>query len=264
VSSLVADPAWAAQVRDEGLLVHAGADSVFLLADLAAAVADELAGLFGGADPAAVDVDALSMDARLLLPQLRGIGALRLSGVAPPELAVGLQFVPGAPAGVTDGGVAGELARQLGAELAPVPAAGVVVVVRTGGQLSDLLPVAHEHAAARRPHLLCDLTGRHTVVLGPLVVPGLTACLSCLVGRLAVRWGDQPAPPRPAAAGEPVLVAALLARVLRTMRGGRYELAERTVALDLDDLSTTVEAVLPASECPVCPQVDPVGIALPW
>lgn len=156
-----------------------------------------------------------------------------------------------------------ELAR-LGAALVDPEDADLVVVVRTGAPLRALLPVAERFAAGRQPHLLCDLANHATIVLGPLVVPGLTACLSCLVGRLAARWGDPDPPPRPAAVGEPALVAALLWRALRTVGGGGYELVERTVALDLRDLSTTAEAVLPASECPVCPRVDPIGVRLPW
>lgn len=44
--SLVADPAWHAQIRDEGLVVYAGADLAYLIPDLPRAVAVALAGLF--------------------------------------------------------------------------------------------------------------------------------------------------------------------------------------------------------------------------
>jgi hypothetical protein len=258
MTGLVADPSWRAEVREEGLLVHGGADAVYLLPDLAAPVAAELVALFNP-ESSTVDVERLSPDARLLLPQLRGVGALRVAGLAGPTARVAVRQVAGGADAVL-----AELHRQRACELVEQERADLEIVVRTDAPLRDLLPLAHEYAEARRPHLLCDLATRHTVVLGPLVVPGLTACLSCLVGRLASRWGDPTPPERPAALDEPALVAALLGRVLRTMTTGRYELVERTVALNLDDLSTSTEAVLPAGECPVCPRVDPIGVRLPW
>ncbi|HEY0636997.1 MAG TPA: hypothetical protein VGD67_05065 [Pseudonocardiaceae bacterium] len=248
---LAPDPAWRAEPSPGGLLLIGGADAVYLLPDVGGTVAAELVAVFAGTRPPS----ALGAEAGLLVPQLRGIGALRVETTAP-LVTVGLRVV-GAPAPA----LAAELARLLGPAFVAGDRADLVVVLRTTGLLRDLIDLAGELPG---PHLLCDVANRRTVVLGPLVVPGLSACLGCLAGRVGRRWGDPEPPAVPAALEETPLVAALVHSAVRGVAAGRLSLLERTTSLDLHDLTGTAEDVLPAAGCPHCPSASPIGIRLPW
>jgi hypothetical protein len=144
--SLVADPAWHAQVRDEGLVVYAGADLAYLIPDLPRAVAVALAGLF---EPVLRGVARTVDESRLGEPvsrhvaQLRTLGALRPAGLPsdePKPMGVGTRFVGQAPAGLVE-----RLPHNDDPDL--------LLVVRTTGTLVDLIEVARETTV---PHLLLD------------------------------------------------------------------------------------------------------------
>lgn len=161
--------------------------------------------------------------------------------------------------------VADALSRLL--DPVPVEQADLLVVVRTTAGLATLSTRAGEWIADGRPHLLVELTGLRTVSWGPLVVPGHTACLGCLAGRVADRWGDLAPPPTPgstAPAGAAVAAGAL-AHQLDRIRAGHLDLIDRTVSLDLDTLRGTESTVLREVDCPWCAPVLPDGrIDLPW
>ncbi|WP_158843072.1 hypothetical protein [Saccharothrix deserti] len=83
MTALVPDPAWRAQVQDEGLVVHAGADLAYLLSDVPSAEAQVSVGLFepvrrGSARP--LDPERLSAPVPAHLPQLRSLGAAAPGG----------------------------------------------------------------------------------------------------------------------------------------------------------------------------------------
>jgi hypothetical protein len=251
--SLVADPAWHAQVRDEGLVVYAGADLAYLVPDLPRATAVALAGLF---EPVlrgvarTVDENRVGDPVRRHLAQLRNLGALRPAGVpadpATPR-GIGTRIVGAAPAGLVE-----RLPHDENPDL--------LLVVRTTGTLLDLVEVARE---TRVPHLLLDLAYHHTVALGPFVVPGAGACLACLAVRAGRRWGDPPPPPQPRAQSYEFPIS-LARQAVENIRGGSLALLDAVVAVDLDEFTTTRESVLPAADCEICPKVEFGRVTLPW
>jgi bacteriocin biosynthesis cyclodehydratase domain-containing protein len=251
--SLVADPAWHAQLRDEGLVVYAGADLAYLIPDLPRAVAVALAGLF---EPVlrgvarTVDESRLGEPARRHVAQLRTLGALRPAGSPVREqqpMGIGTRFVGEAPAGLVE-----RLPHNDDPDL--------LLVVRTTGTLVDLVEVARETTV---PHLLLDLAYHHTAAIGPFVVPGAGACLACLAVRTGRRWGDPPPPPRPGAMSFDFPISLAL-QAVQNIRNGSLALLDAVVTVNLDEFTTTRESVLPAADCEICPKVEVGRVTLPW
>lgn len=239
MSALAPDPAWRALRQPGGLVLHAGADLSYLLPDVpdaeARAVVDVLA---GRADP-----DRLGPAMRL---QLRSLGALRPADLPtrrPP--AVGVRVVGAEPA-------------RLRGHFPGHPEPDLVLVVRTTGTLADLADL-REH----RPHLLLDLAHHHTAALGPLVVPGASACLGCLTVRARRRWSDPEPPPTPAATTAD-LPFHWARHAIDRLVGGSLALLDRVVTLNLDEFTTTAEDVLPSADCETCPRFDTGRVDLPW
>ncbi len=254
--SLVADPAWHAQVRDEGLVVYAGADLAYLIPDLPRAVAVALAGLF---EPVlrgvarTVDESRLGEPVRRHVAQLRTLGALRPAGLPAEDakpMGVGTRVVGEAPAGLV------ERLPMLPHNENP----DFLLVVRTTGTLTDLIEVAR---TAEVPHLLLDLAYHHTAAIGPFVVPGAGACLACLAVRAGRRWGDPPPPPRPGALTYDFPIS-LAMQAIQNIRNGSLTLLDTVVTVNLDDFTTTRESVLPAAGCEICPKVEFGRVSLPW
>lgn len=251
--SLIADPAWQAQIRDEGLVVYAGADLAYLIPDLPGAVAVALAGLF---EPVlrgvarTVDESRLGEPVRRHVAQLRTLGALRPAGLPTDDrepLGIGTRFVGEAPAG---------LVERLPHDDDP----DLLLVVRTTGTLIDLVEVARETEV---PHLLLDLAYHHTAAIGPFVVPGAGACLACLAVRAGRRWGDPPPPPHPAALTFDFPISLAL-QAVQNIRNGSLALLDAVVTVNLDEFTTTRESVLPAAGCEICPKVEFGRVTLPW
>ena len=251
--SLVADPAWHAQVRDEGLVVYAGADLAYLIPDLPRAVAVALAGLF---EPVlrgvarTVDESRLGEPVRRHVAQLRTLGALRPAGLPNDEArptGVGTRFVGEAPAGLVE-------------RLPHHDEPDLLLVVRTTGTLVDLVEVARETTV---PHLLLDLAYHHTAAIGPFVVPGAGACLACLAVRAGRRWGDPPPPPRPGAVSHDFPLSLAL-QAIKNIRNGSLALLDAVVTVNLDEFTTTRESVLPAAGCEICPAPHVGRVSLPW
>ncbi|SDG32296.1 bacteriocin biosynthesis cyclodehydratase domain-containing protein [Lentzea fradiae] len=251
--SLVADPAWRAQLRDEGLVVYAGADLAYLMPDLPGTVAVALAGLF---EPVltgvvrTVDESRLGEPVRRHVAQLRTLGALRPAGLPSGDgvpMKVGTLVVGEAPAGPVE---------RLPHDEEP----DLLLVVRTTGTLLDLVEVAR---STEVPHLLLDLAYHHTAAIGPFVVPGSGACLACLAVRAGRRWGDPPPPPRPAVLRHEFPISLAL-QAVQNIRAGSLALLDTVVTVNLDEFTTTRESVLPAAGCEICPTVEVGRVTLPW
>jgi hypothetical protein len=238
---LAGSPGWAVASELGHLVVTAGADAVWLLEDVPGDVAQFVARFWSDAPP--LDVPD---PAKPVVAQLTGLGALRpaqAGSATPPGNAFRLVFA-GDPI-------------DLGLAADPADPKGLTVVVRTNASLLDAADAA---ADLTTPHVLVDLAYQHTVVLGPYVFPGDTACLACLAGRVGTRWGDPAPPTRPGAMDDARLAGMLLARAVRGTT-----LVNATVSIDLDDLSTQREPLWPAPGCPACrPWRTDGAIALPW
>ena len=259
MTALIADDGWRVAARPEGLVVTAGADLVYLLPDVPEPDARAVAAVFD--EPSAFEPDALPAPARALLPTLQGLGALRPAALPTParprELTVAVHLVGTDPGGLLD---------ALAGELSPADpiAADLRLVVRTTGSLRDLIDLAARLAAEDAVHLLLDLGYHHTAAIGPLVVPGAGACLGCLAVRAANRWGDPPAPARPAATIDSRWPAALAGHAVRRIGAGSLALLQRTVAHHLDELTGTAEDVLPSADCALCATATTGRLQLPW
>ncbi|QWF77053.1 hypothetical protein [Amycolatopsis sp. CA-230715] len=253
MTTFVTDPAWRAQPRDEGVVVYAGADQTYLIPDLTRHQVDGVTRLF---EQDAIDPAEIAEDVRPLLPRLRSLGALRPavlpSRETPRRLRVGVRATGPLPTALT---------VALYEAFPPVASPELDLVVRTAGTLRDLASLAAE---LTRPHLLLDLAYHHTISLGPLVVPGATACLACLAVRSGRRWGDPPPPERPSATDCANLAVALAEHALRRLWDGSLALTDRVVSHHLDELTTTSEHVLPSAACPVCPGFEVGKTVLPW
>lgn len=259
MTALVGNPQWRLLDADGALVVTAGGDQVFLVDDLPGAVADELAACWSDQPPT---LEQLSPNARRAFEELRAIGAIMPGGVpAGPELSVGIRWVGSGVPGFADV-VKAELDTRL---LASDPQ--LVLVVRTTGTLRDLIALADDAELQQRPHLLVDLAAHHTIALGPLVIPGFTACLGCFAGRVSRRWGDPEPAPRPGATSPAAALAAAglaLAQVER-VASRRFDLADHTMSLDLHTFEARHSAVLRWSGCPSCAHATTTGrVPLPW
>jgi bacteriocin biosynthesis cyclodehydratase domain-containing protein len=131
----------------------------------------------------------------------------------------------------------------------------LVVYVRTTATLGETARLAA--AGPPGPHLLVDAAYHHTLSLGPLVVPGDTSCLSCLVLRVWPSWGDDPPPSQPAATRRPGLLSAVVAAEIDKVAAGDTGLVNRTVAVNLITWRTTEGTLLKAPWCPECSPTDP-------
>jgi hypothetical protein len=257
MTALAVDPGWRAFAVDGGVELTAGADLAYLLPDLPAADAAFLVTLFGptGDEPNERLVpDRVPDSVRQLIPRLRALGALRPTGLPNhPDLAVCLVVLGAEPPALR--------ATLTNAMSIVDTEADLVLVVRTTSTWQDV-----SAAAARfdRPHLFLDLAYHHCVSIGPLVVPGASACLGCLALRVTRRWGDRPPPDVPRGLADPALPAAIAAHFIRRIGTGSLTLLERVVTCDLDDLTTTAEHVLPSAGCPICPQETVGRVDLPW
>jgi hypothetical protein len=240
----VIDPAWSITREGGTLRVRAGADHLFALEDVGEDVAAALLTrpLFRPAIGAGADI----------FDQLVTLGALRpeISPAGDP-LETSLVWAGDPVAGVADG-VGPQLAS---ARLSERRSVALVVYIRTTATLSATAELAA--AGPPVPHLLVDAAYHHTVSLGPLVVPGDTSCLSCLVMRVSTAWGDEPPPPRPAASSSGRRLAAVVAAELDKVAGGDTGLVNRTVALNLTTWRTTEGTLLKAPWCPACGPVEP-------
>ncbi|MFP5319142.1 MAG: hypothetical protein ACLGI2_12735 [Acidimicrobiia bacterium] len=245
MGGLSPDPGWTLDRRDGALLLSAGADLRYSVPDVPPAVAEEVLAAWRAA---CLDRSRLSAGAVEVLDQLATAGALRLSSGSA-ALPLATIFV-GTP---VDG---------LGPAGGDPDAAGAVVLVRTTGTWADVVQRA---AAVGVPHLVVDGAYHHTLSLGPLVVPGQTACAGCLAGRITARWGDERPPAAPAAAHAPV-AAAIVAHEAARLAAGTSRLVNRTVAVDLDTWRTVEQALLrlPWCRCSAGAAARTGPMELPW
>lgn len=258
MTDLVVDPSWRMQLHPQGVVVYAGADLSFLIPDVSTSDAAVLADLFEpttDGEPYRLAPNALPAGVRRLLPQLRSVGAVRIQGIVRADPQLGIRIV-----GEPDKQFQDFLAERL--LLTDEPE--LLLVLRTSGNLRDLMAVARDLAERRTPYLFVDAAYHHSLGLGPFVVPGATACVGCLAGRVGQRWGDPIPPARPGALADPALPAALIEHAVTRIGRGSLALLDRVVTYHLDELTTNSEDVLPSADCPACPSRTVGRITLPW
>lgn len=243
---LVWSPQWCTESGSPTeLVLSAGADRRAAIDGLAPAHLELVAGWSAGWP---VEVPA---GVGPLIDRLVEIGALRPETAAVP--AIGL---------VGTDPIASELAGLVtAARLVPVTDAEVVLMVRTGaGWPTDGPPLA-----ADQLQLGIDLAFHHTVVIGPLVVPGASACLACLDARVDGFWDRAGVPAAPGVQRWLPAIAALVDVQLDLIGQGRSPLVNATATWDLERAAASVEHLYRMTGCPSCqPTPVPPRVSLQW
>ena len=162
-------PSWRLERLDDSVRCIGGPDELHVLTELSADTFAAIEAWIDG-DP----IDFTTPELKQVRDFLRTIGALDVTSVD----ATPVQWrTVGAPA-------AADRVAQAFAALPVSAVPELTVVVRTAGSLAQLVQQA---ACFTDPHLLLDLTGHHTVSLGPFVSPGLTSRLHNVSATCAVR-----------------------------------------------------------------------------
>jgi bacteriocin biosynthesis cyclodehydratase domain-containing protein len=153
------------------------------------------------------------------------------------------------------------------------PQRSIVAVVASDEQPAQRLRAANVAALdGRIPWLPVGAYDGAVLHVGPLFVPGQTACAECLLRRLAanVAYADQfadivdaPAAPTPAALRAWAYSIATLV-LLRWIANRDAQLPSRLLTLQPDDMTIRQAAVLRIPRCPACAAPDFVTAAAPW
>ena len=128
------------------------------------------------------------------------------------------------------------------------------VVIRSGGSYEDLL--ASTQRLAKIPHLYIDASFHHTISIGPVVVPGMSACLQCLTTRLADRWAEISPPPVPNVSQKPELLAALALDEILKWQQGSSILVGKVRQIDTRTWHTATDTLLKTTPCKRCSESD--------
>lgn len=251
-TTVVLDPSWRLEAHESAVFVLGGADSTFVLpvdsSEIAQRICSALEGPVRVGDPAGPEDE--------LFDELLTAGVLRRVARTP-LAASDARTVNVEAFGPYDSTVAEELRRAIAGVLNGAVAAWpagdeMTVVVRTGGSLLELCEKLSAQSRAR-PHLFVDLAQHHTVSIGPLVVPGDTACLACFAGRVAISWGDATAPVHPGIVRRHLVAAtALAASEVRSIADGDLTLAGASFWFDFEERSSGTERVFKLPWCPYC------------
>jgi bacteriocin biosynthesis cyclodehydratase domain-containing protein len=239
------DAGWRASAGGPGtLLLGAGADRQLAVDGLHADTVEWAIGL--GETPASIA--ATTDQQRQLLDRLVDVGAVVPSL---PIAAVALVHHPDTAR------LARDLADRLTAHaVAIADDAPLAVVLRTGDEWPPAPPVHH---------LGVDLTLHHTVLIGPLVLPGASACLRCLQARTDHLWPRAPAPPAPRITRFLGAVADLVAIQVELAVAGCSPLVNATIAWDLERGESERQRVHKLTGCSACGAPPAVGrVHLPW
>jgi bacteriocin biosynthesis cyclodehydratase domain-containing protein len=261
---VVGAPGWRLAEQDGYLVAVAGADEIWVIDDVPGTIVEELAACWTGRPPSP---DQLSAPARHAVEQLRTIGVFGAVNTIPVRPRLAIRWA-GSPLPTMINTIT-SLCRELDwpEPITESDPADLVIMIRTSATLAETAELSGRLTASGRIQLLCDLASARTIALGPLVVPGHTACIGCLTGRVASRWGDPQPPDRPRAT-EPAAAgtaAGLLMHHIRRATEGSFDLVDATVALDLDSLVSRRSPCLRSAQCAHCShRVDDGRVELPW
>lgn len=232
-TALALQPSWRLERRADTIRCVGGPDELHVLSDLAAESLSSIedwisAGLVTAGSDELIDVrDFLVSIGAIGSPPTAGT-ALVWHNVGPTDLAARLRDAVDASVQLPD---------------------SLTVVVRSGGSLAELI----DHAARLGGRqLLLDLTGHHTVSIGPFVTPGFTSCIGCYGTRLKNRWGDEPGPAEPGSQRWTAIAAELLAIHLDRITVRSSPLVNATINWDLHTGATSRDQLLRAPDCPTC------------
>lgn len=243
------NPAWIIYVHDGQLFVSAGADRVYLVDELNV---EQVTRFHHGY--LQNNWESLQQEPvyQAVIEKLVTLGVLYYAGSAQRLLRVALQWA-GEPSQALTEWLDTLFKRRGDIEIASASssAADLVLIIRTNGTLQDVATLSSEEI---RPHLLLDLAYHSALVVGPFVVPGQTACLGCLAGRLTHLWGDSQPPAQPAMNTRIELAAAVITEHLESFRtrGTINALVGNSWALDTATWESRFHPVFRLPWCPIC------------
>lgn len=229
------NPRWAVERRSQtSVQLTAGTDRVVVIDGMLASDLDVL-------DRQPVDVETDCSPE--LVAHLLEMGVLTVAIAAEPSVPLYLDMV-GGPA------VSAVLAALGDASRYPIAAGdddAFLVVVRRG-PVDQTVPTID----ASRPRLIVDIGAQHTAVFGPFVVPGRSACETCLDRLHARRWSTVAQPEVSGVTDHLTLLAALLDRHVELIAAGKSPLINATIATDVDTMTSRRESLLMSPGCPTC------------
>lgn len=252
---------WTILYEQSLLVLTAGADKLFAIEDLPEETAQKIIELWKQDD---IRIRDQAPDVRAVLEQLVTANILANKTTKKQTHAVAYHFL-----GDTDAQLSKQIENELGIQHKTVKHANadLLLIIRTNSKLLELTDSPF-YAQIAKPHLFIDLGFEHSISLGPLVIPGQSACVSCFIGRLTPYWGDAEPPHKPAIQQSTALIASLVSlEVKKILNTHSRELVNHSVAYDFDNYSVKKSSIYKLPRCPVCSTttIDNSGaIALPW
>lgn len=235
-------PAWFVE-NSSTLVLSAGSDRRLALPGLSEALRSTLTAW--STSTSAFAVNQLATDERLLLDRLVDVGAV----------------VPANDTRTVF--VAGDGADWLSALL---PGNGISVV--TSAECDSTVLMRGRNGwpdLPSGPHLGVDCMTHHTLVLGPFVLPGLSACTACLDVRTARRWTNVDPSPAPMMSRWHNVIAELVTIQLDLAVRNSSQLVNATIAWDLERGTVDRQTLLKSPGCSYCESgVSSGRISLPW
>lgn len=260
-------PQWELSLENQQLILHAGADEIYLIEDLNSKQAEkffhkykknELQDLQNSQDPQIVKV----------FHQLEKAGAIFQSIAQKPSISFSIRWC-GKPNSKIETLLKTFTHQEEGLEFKEASAdIDLLLIIKQSGNFKDDLMKSYTQITV--PHLFIDISLHHTISLGPLVFPSKTACLYCYAGRIIQHWGDLSAPSQAKVQEQSELICSLIKTQLSIFqeRGSCPELIEATIAFDTERLTTQKDAIYRLPWCEVCyPKKENFGrgsFELPW
>lgn len=248
-ATLCKDPAWVTYVHNGYLFVSAGADRVYLIDELNS---EQVSRFYIGYQQNAWHSLTQEPACHAVIEKLVTLGALYYARPVRQALRVAVQWA-GEPSQIFIEWFDLLCKRRADIEIVASTLLDVdlVLVIRTNDTLQNASAGTSNEV---RPHLLIDLAYHSTLVVGPFVVPGQTACLGCITGRLIHLWGDMQPPEQPAMNTHIELAVAVIMEhieIFRT-RGTMNALVGNTWALDITTWESRFHPVFRLPWCPIC------------
>lgn len=236
-------------MQSEQLFISAGADRVYLIDELNAT---QVGPFYRGYQQNAWHSLMKEPACHAVIEKLITLGALYYSRPVHETLRVAVQWA-GKPSQTFIEWLDLLCKRRTDIEVVGSTALDVdlVLVIRTNDTLQNAsAKTSHEV----RPHLLIDLAYHSTLVVGPFVVPGHTACLGCIAGRLTHLWGDMQPPEQPTMNTHIELTVAVIMEHIEIFhtRGTINALVGNTWALDITTWESRFHPVFRLPWCPIC------------
>ncbi|GAC1386991.1 MAG: hypothetical protein NVS1B7_6390 [Candidatus Saccharimonadales bacterium] len=253
-------PNWNVVYEGSILVLNAGADKIFAIEDVSEDVATEIMNLL---QEKVISPIALSTEGKEIFEQLKTAQIVFIDLEPKVKYKISIRY-NGDKNKELDAQIKAQLTRDF--EVTDKLNYDFQLIIRTNGRLRDA--VSSGYNSLTKPHLFLDIAYEHSISLGPLVFPGETACISCLVGRITTYWGDAEPPITPSIQINLEFIAGLVAmEVRKILNEYNRELVNNTIAYDFENHKVKKSSVYKLPMCPVCSistMDNPGSIKLPW